>query len=396
MFKSIGITLLVLFLQPAVVSAADQSMIVFPLAGLAGKSTLQWLSEGVAQSISGQLGSRGLNTMDRSERIRLVESLDLPPGARLSRASMIRVAQRAESDFIVMGSYSGTVQNLKISVRTLDVKTLKLGGEMVANGPLSALPQMENELAWLILSNNGLDKGISRAEFQKRLRKVPNQAYASYIQSLDAPNDSDQLHLLLKAVESHSDFPDAQFRLGRAYFRKGDCGSAIPHFLVGETEASTQGENDFMRGTCFLQGDQLPDAIQAFGHMLQFSRPFEALNNLGVAYLRKGDTALAINTLAEARSLSHNDATVLLNLALVRHMQRDDQAAHAVLEEACRLYPKNGMLQFLMGVVMKAQGESEKSAAASGKARGLGISVDKIQSDDPKTWSRVISTFESR
>lgn len=396
MLKSAGITLFFLLLQPAVISAPDQSLIVFPLDGPAKGSPLQWLSEGIAISLSNQLDSRELKAMERSERVKLVESLDLPPGARLSRASMIRVAQRADADLVIMGVYSGTEQNLKISVRALNVKTLKLSGEMAANGPLSNLPQLENELAWMILNNNSFGRTLSRVKFQEKMRKVPNPAYASYIQSLEASDENDQLHLLLKAVGGYRDFPEAQFQLGRAYFQKGDCGSAIPHLLLGKNEASTQVENDFMRGTCYLQGDQPSLAIQSFVRLLQVSRPFEALNNLGVAYLRKGDISPAVNALTEARSQAHSDPTVSLNLAIARHVQGNDLAARAVLEEACRSHPKNGMLQFLMGVMLMAQGDNEKAAEASAKAKSLGLNVAKLQTDDPKTWSRVLSKFESR
>jgi len=267
---------------------------------------------------------------------------------------------------------------------------------MAANGPVSALPQMENELAWLILSNNGLEKSSSREKFQERMRKVPNQAYAYYIQSLDAPNESEQLQLLMKAVGVYRDFPEAQFGIGRIYFRKGDCGSAIPHLLLGRSEASTLLESDFMRGTCYLQGDQPFQAVQAFWRLQQGSPHLEALNNIGVAYLRKGDMSLAANSLTDARNLSRTDPTVSLNLALVRHMQGNDPAARIVLEEACKLNPKNGMLQFLLGVVLKSLGENEKAATATGKAKSLGISVEKLQSEEPVKWSRVLSSFESR
>jgi hypothetical protein len=54
------------------------------------------------------------------------------------------------------------------------------------------------------------------------------------------------------------------------------------------------------------------------------------------------------------------------------------------------------MLQFLMGVMLMAQGDNEKAAEATAKAKSLGLNVAKLQTDDPKTWSRVLSKFESR
>lgn len=346
-------------------------------------------------SIAEQLDTGDLNVINRSERLRLVEGLDLPPGAQLSRGSMIRVAQNAGADLLVMGTISGREQNLKISIRVLDVKALKLGGEMVANGPLTALPQMENELAWLILSNNGLATGHSREKFQRRMRKVPNAAYAYYVQSFDVSSEEEKLHLLLKAVEICRDFPEAQFGIGVLYFHKGNCAGAIPHLVLGRGNESARMEGDFMRGTCYIQVDQPSLATPALWNLLQVSRSLGVLNNLGVAYLRNGDMALALNSFLDARSLAHTDATVLLNLSLVRHIQGNDAAACSILEDAVKLHPDNGMLQFVMGIVLKAQGESERSSAAVAKAKGLGINTEKLQGEDPKMWSRVLLSFDN-
>jgi tetratricopeptide (TPR) repeat protein len=394
-FKILLTVLFALLLLPASILADQSAAIVFPLDRALKGDLPQWLGEGIALSLTAQLASRELKTMDRGERIRLVESLDLPPGAPLSHGSMIRVAQRAGADLVIMGTYSGVEGNLKISIQVLEVNSLKLSGEMVANGPLSALPQMENELAWLLLINNGWEKGSSRQKFQERTRRVPNTGYGNYIQSLEASGEKDQIQFLLKAVSAYRDFPEAQFRLGQLYFRKGDCGSAMPHLLMGRGDASDQLESGFMRGTCYLQGDQLSQAIQAFGS-LQGSRSCEVLNNFGVAYLRKGDIALAINALMEARNLCRNDASVVLNLALLRHMQGNDVEARGILEDAVRWNPKNGLLQFLMGVVLKAQGEQDKALAATTKAKSMGINTDKLQNEDPKTWSRILSNFDMR
>ncbi len=384
---------LIVVLHAEVLLADQTSAIVFPLDGPSREANIEWLSEGIALSISHQMDSRELRSMDRSERIRIVESLDLPPGAMLSRGSMIRVAQRADADLVILGAYSGTERSLRISIRVLDMKGIKLSGEMVANGPLSALPQMENELAWLILRNNGLEKNLSREKFQERTRRIPNAAYACYVQSLTSSSESNQLSLLKKAVELYREFPEAQFRLGRLYFRKGDCGNAIPHLLLGNSDANSQMESDFIRGACYLQGDQPVQALQALWR-LRTSGSFEALNNLGVAYLRKGDMASALSALLDAKGLARNDAVVSQNLALARHLQGNDSEARAILEGAIKSHPKNGMLQFLLNVVLKTQGESDLSATAIAKAKSLGVNVEKLQSEDPKKWSRVIASFE--
>jgi tetratricopeptide (TPR) repeat protein len=368
-------------------------IIIFPLSASASINRFAWVGEGIAISLSSQLAGRGVKPMDRGDRIELVETLDLPPHASLSQGSMIRVAQRASADLAIIGSYSGTEQNLRVSVRVLEVKSLKLSGEMVANGPLSVLPQLENELAWMILTNMNLETVSSREKFRERMRSIPNSTYALYIESLDVADKQSQLRLLLKAVAEYRDFPKAHLQIGRLYFQKGDYDNAISHFNLGRNEKEIAMDGEFMLGTCYLQKGQPIQAIQIYERMLHVARSFEVLNNIGIAYLLKGDNAMALNALVEAKHLAQTDATVSLNLAVARHLQGNDSAALIAIEEVIRLHPRSGMLQFLLSYLLKIQGENEKAAAAGSKAKSLGINIDKLQLEDPNTWFRPLLTF---
>jgi tetratricopeptide (TPR) repeat protein len=347
-------------------------------------------------SLSEQIAGRTVKPIDRSERLQWIEALDLPPGAPLSRGSMIRIAQRASADLAVFGSSEGTSQNFRISVRVLEVRNLKLSGEMVVNGPLSVLPQLENELAWLILTNMSLESASSREKFRERMRSIPNSAYAFYIQSLDAADENSRLRLLVKATDEYRDFPKAHFQIGRLYFQKGNYDGAISHLRRAHDEGDMEQNREFMMGTSYLQKGQPVQAIQSYEPMLHVARSFEVLNNLGIAYLRKGDTASALNALLEAKRLAQSDATVSLNLALARHLQGNDSAAVNVLEDAIRSHPRSGMLQFLLGYLLKIQGENEKAAIASGKAKSSGINFDKLKLDDPMSWSRPLLAFNNK
>jgi tetratricopeptide (TPR) repeat protein len=383
-----------LFGSAAAFAGSPQKILVFPLQAPVTASDLSWLGEGIAYSISSQLSGPGIKTMDREERFQLVENLDLPPGAQLSHGSMIRVAQEGKADLVVWGSFSEGKKNLKVSVRILNVKTLRLSGEMTANGPLSALPLMENELSWLILNNTGMQKGITREDFGRRARKAPNTAFAMFIESFDAAGKNEQIRLLRRAVEEFKEFPEAHFQLARIYFQNGDWnGTQTELDLSGRVENSDL-EYEFMRGTCYTQQEQPQQAIQNLLHVLSSSRTFQVLNNIGVAYLRKGDEGQALNAFMEAKNLLRTDINVALNLAVTRHMQGNDAGARIALEEAIKAHPQNGMLQFVWGIVLSGLGENEGAAAATARAKDLGLNVDKLKQEDPKKWCLVHTTWK--
>jgi Flp pilus assembly protein TadD len=375
--------------------AADSArVIVFPLECQMDVESLAWLGEGIAISVSKQIRTSRVDPMGRNQRTWLIRQSGLPGNVPLSRASMIGIAQRASAGWIVMGAVAGTEDNLKITVKALDVRALKLSGDIVANGPLAALPQIENELAWLILYNTGLDEAVTRERFQTRTRKAPNSAYRQFVQSLGAVREKDRLQMLLEAVESHGDFPEAQFEIGRLHFQKGDCASAMPHLLFVPSQDGAFLEGEFIRGICSLRGNFPDMAVNAFLNLLSFCHSFEILNNLGVAYLREGEFNAARETLRESEKLAPTDATVSLNLALVLHMEGRDSEALKVLEEATSIHPGDGMLQFLAGSLMKAQGRDDGAEEAINNAKNLDIDVDSIEAHDPKEWARVFSSWD--
>jgi Flp pilus assembly protein TadD len=369
-------------------------VLFFPLDGPSAAGSLAWLAEGIPYSLSSQLSGPGIRVLSREERFLLVESLDLPPDAHLSYGSMIRVAQEGKADLVVLGSFSGSESTVRTVVRVLDVKNLKLSGEISASGALSSIAQMENELGWLILNNTGLQKGVSREEFGRRQRKIPNAAYAAFIQSFSATGRNEQIRLLRKAVEGYKDFPEAHYHLGRLYFQKGEWQNALSQLSLSSRDELKDLEYEFILGTCLVQQNQPVQAIQSLSAVLSSSRSFQVLNNIGVAYVRKGDAAQALNVFMEARNLARSDITVTVNLAIAWHLQGDDAAARSVLEEAAKAHPKNGMLQFLLGIVLSKLGASDSAAAAMARAQDLGLKTAKLQLEDPGTWCLVHTAWE--
>jgi Flp pilus assembly protein TadD len=75
-------------------------------------------------------------------------------------------------------------------------------------------------------------------------------------------------------------------------------------------------------------------------------------------------------------------------------LQGNDGEARRVLEEASKVHPKSGMIHFLLSILLEEAGEAEKAAPAAERARNLGINVEKLQSENPRSWSRVIPSWE--
>jgi Flp pilus assembly protein TadD len=387
---------LLLVLGKAWTASAATTYLVFPLENQTKLKSLSWIGEGLAVAISGALQAPGLETISWEERIRFIEASDLPPATTLSRASMIRVAQRASADRMVFGGYTGTEENLHISIRILDLKTMKTGGEKVVNGPTAALPQLENELAWEILAQGNLRGALTKEDFRNRMRAVPNKTFANFINCLSITDSEERAKALQRLLDQNLELPQASFLLGAHFFESGDFSKAIPYLKTAMKDPQSYLESQFMLGTVYLRLDNLAEAIQAYTSFTSRSQALEVFNNLGVAYLRKGDFPLAVQNLVEARKLAKNDLTVGLNLALLRHLEGDELAALSILENLVKAHPEQGLIQYLYGVALTSRGEEAKAAAAYEEAARQGIDPQKMLRQDLRTYTRIFPAWNRR
>lgn len=369
-------------------TAPGRTFLVFPFDESFTGDALDWVGEGIAQSLSDQLEEMGVGVIGRAARLELVESNDLPPSARLSRGTMIRVAQASGADVLVFGRCGGAEEGLEISLRTLDVASLRLGGEIAATGPLAALPQLENELVWRMLLHTGLDGGIPRERVAALTRKIPNPAWASYIRSFSAPSEKEQMRLLSAALADGAPFPAAHFYLGRLHYQNRQWPQAVSHLLHATGTGLSQWQRDFWLGNSLMQSGRFLEAIRALSPAAFLRQHPPALNNFGVTCLRIGEDTAASYAFAFAHARAPHDPTIAGNLALTRSLRGDSRTALAELEKTIPTYPESGMLHFIRGFLLRVNGDAGRAADAFDRAKNLGVSLEKLESPDPRSWSR--------
>jgi len=379
------------FCLAAISAVADEplKLLIFPLSG-SSDGFGAWAGDGIALSLSEQLRDAAIRPYSRGETEDLLMENGLFVGAPMSRGSMIYVARQADADFVVMGSHTESEGGVKLSARLLNMKTMKQGSEFNVSGTLAALPEMENELAWMIYSSVARAPALSREQFRERTRRVPNSAYASYIESLDEFEESRKVQLLEKAVKEYPDFAEARFQIGWLYYQKKDYKSALPHLEYGRKLPNERFRSEFMIGTCRLQLGETARAIEDYTRLLSMTRHTAALNNLAVAHIRGGDNAGALRALVEARAQKQGDPTIAINIVIAHYLAGGAPAAMKFVEEGIKAYPGNGMLYFLSSFLMDKAGNEARAAADKARALRFGVNVDRLSGEEPKAWMRVI------
>src|SRR6202035_2298746 len=128
-----------------------------------------------------------------------LERNGLPFSAKLSRASMLRVAQDLDADFVIFGSFSSDGKTLTIDSRILRTDPLALLPSVRETGPLESLIEMQSKVVWRLLGENDKAYRPTFAEFSKVQRPLRLDAFEHYIRGLLANEDEAKPRELLEA-----------------------------------------------------------------------------------------------------------------------------------------------------------------------------------------------------
>src|SRR5262249_5537294 len=101
--------------------APKAQFLVFPFENRSGDPRLEWLSEGLEELTIGRLSASGQHVYTHEGRAAELERYGLPVTARLSRATMLRLASELDADYVVFGSFTSDGKNLSVDGRLLRV-----------------------------------------------------------------------------------------------------------------------------------------------------------------------------------------------------------------------------------------------------------------------------------
>src|SRR5690242_7045628 len=97
-----------------------ETVLVLPFSNHSTTTSLDWIGESIAESVSDALASEGLLVLDRADRLEAYRRLSLRPGAELTRASMIKVGESLDATNVIYGSFEltqGATEQSKGSIR---------------------------------------------------------------------------------------------------------------------------------------------------------------------------------------------------------------------------------------------------------------------------------------
>lgn len=351
---------------------------IFPFENDSKIASLDWLGEGLAELSFERLGEQGLNVISRQDRLAALDKVGLPASARISHATMVKVAVEADADEIVFGRFISDGKLVTLEAQVLHTSPPGLSPIHVESGSVQDLISSDSRLSLQLLcaleqrdcsrpAANAEQAGASEA-------LLPTMAaLESFVRGILATDDDQRLGALRESARLEPSWDRPPFELGQIYFAKRDCESALTWFSRVPPNRPDGPEASFDNGVCHLLRNDATRAVAAFAGLIDRAKSAdpgdrlpdlsEVRNNLGVAYLRLAKWSDAAAEFERATVLDNEEPDYWVNLGITKLAAKQPAAAITPLEKARNLDPADSGIGPLVAATLQLLGRDVEAAA---------------------------------
>ncbi|HEY3138002.1 MAG TPA: tetratricopeptide repeat protein [Blastocatellia bacterium] len=362
-------------------AAATDTIVTMPFENLSGRPEYNWVGESFAASLADLLDKPGLVGIRPDERNVAYKQEGLPPTAILTRATMIKIAERAGANLVVMGTYriagEGRDSTITITARVVDIREGRLvGKEYNRGGPLVDLQKLQGDLAYEILYQHNPALPFSRDQITTDATVAPIGAFENFIKGTLTRDRDARAGFLERAIKEYADKTKSQyvaaiFELGRIRFEAGEYKEALEQLTLIDDKNPRYDEAQFYVG---VAQDSLGQSDQALATLKKLAGRlplFEVYNNIGVLLIKQKQYKDAIDHLKPASDAAPRDTDTLFNLGYAYFLAKDSANAAATLKIETRQRASDGEAFYILSKALAAEGDQAGAAAASDQAKKL-------------------------
>ncbi len=353
----------------AATAGKDRILLVLPFDNRTGQPSLEWVREAAAALLSARFTSAGFAPMSRADRLYALDHLGLPQGFQPSRASSLKLAQTLDADSIVVGNYITDGSTLIVEGRIVDVPHMRMSAPVTARGEMKDLINVFDSLAWKLTRQ--LDPAFNVAEetFVAAGANLRLEAFEQYIRGITESDQAERVRHLQQSVKLSPGFAPAWMALGREDYNGQQYQQAAAAFAKVGRDDSDFLEASFYRGLSLMFSGDYAKAEGDFAAIARMLPLAQVLNNQGVAVSRQGHDGSAM--FRQAVATDPDEADYHFNLAV--SLKRHGNTADALNELAqCLKYRPN---------------DSEAQSLVAAWKQGGGGNVDPLE--------RIVRTFDA-
>ena len=336
------VILLVLLFSFVEADAEETRIAVLPFKNLMQKQDLNYLSEGIAATITAKLGSmRGITVVERSQLQMVMEELKLQKSGIVDEKTAVKIGKQLGIHIVVIGEFQVAGDHIRISARFVEVQTGKVLSTAIETDLFAKMFMLQDAVAFSLARS--LSKAVNivagaEAEDVKKEKPAlaslpPGAASEYYSKGYDYKwnkKDPDKaIEYYLKAVSIDPNHENALFELGYVYNEKGEYQKAIGYY----------------------------SKVVALN-----PRAKDAFNNIGLAYSRLNDHQNAEKWYKKSLDIDPNYTLALNGIGLVAWKAKKYKEAEVWYKKAIQSDPKYHMAYYNMGILyedMKQYAESK-------------------------------------
>lgn len=327
--------------------AQSKTLLVLPFENASKAPGLEWIGEGFAEVLSDRMASPSLYAIARQDRVYAFERSSIPATIRPSRASLFRIGEQMDADYMVLGSYNFDGQTFTATAQLLDVKRLHMSREITESGPLVQLFRIQDALAWDLLRVVDPRFASSREMFLANSPSIRLDAFENYIRGVVSGSRQEKIKKFREALRLNPRYTMAMMQLGKTFFAVRDYQNAASTFSNVPRSEDEAREANFYAGLSYYYLGDFEKAATAFSYLAERFPLTEVYNNLGVVEARRGRRD-ALDFFQKAADADPADGDYRFNLALALYRSGDSAGAVRELRQCVKVRPDDAEAKSLL------------------------------------------------
>jgi len=326
--------LLIFVGYPAVAPAA--TVVVLQFHNASRQKDLNWVGESIAERLRVEFSAGNQIVLSRESQTDALHRLSLKPDADFTKASLIKLGQSLDVNFVCYGSYdfkfpegSSAIRDssIQITARFLDLRKMRDGTEVSETGGIADLSRLEEHLAWQSLKYIDPAVNLPLDQFLNSQKFIRLDAEESYTRGLLSPRGEQQQKWLTQAAAIDPHFAGPAFELGKIGLERKEYRQSLTWFGRIPATDPRYTEARFRMGLAAYGAADFAAAANYFREVGKAYPLNEVFNNLGAAESQTNAPA-AVDDLRRALEGDADDAIYQFNngLALLKSGSFDEAA----------------------------------------------------------------------
>ncbi len=347
-------------------SHAARTLLVLPFENESKAPGLEWIRESFPELLGQRLASPLLYIVSREDRNTAFDRAGIPLNVHLSRATLYRIAEQIDADYVVLGTYNFDGQTFTATAQLLDMKALTLSQEQKESNALVKLIDVQSALAWDVLRLIQPELVPSRERFVAAAPSIRLDAFENYTRGIIAMSRAEKIKYFRESIRLSPDYTPAIMQLARVYFDNREYEQAASYYSRVPHSDPAAGQANFYYGLATYYLADFARSEEAFSFVASRLPLTEVYNNLGIVAGRRGKRS-EIEYLQRAVAADPNEPDYHFNLGVALYRAGDMAGASRQMRDTLGLRPNDGEAKSLLDTI--AYAGVTRAAAGAGDSR---------------------------